>query len=325
MDLHVFYGPGIGRSEGEGERGEKGGAGDGGETSREGREREASRGRAEREARLERREREAAGGRWEGEERYVLGEEESAHCARVLRLGAGTEIVVVDGEGTWCRCVLERAEAKGCAVRVVERVERFGWRPWGVHVAMAPPKNGERMEWFVEKATEMGVTEVTPLACERSERRRVNVERLRRVAVAAMKQSGRAYLPVVHEMTGLREFVERARDERGGRFIAHCGEGERRGLWEACRPAETSGETRDEGEMEGETGGEMPREMPRDAERETVTVLIGPEGDFSPAEVAMAREAGFVAVSLGDFRLRTETAGLVACETVVLRNEAGRG
>ena len=222
-------------------------------------------------------------------ETYTLPEEESKHCAKVLRLGPGEIVHLVDGRGNWYRCEIVTPDAKHCTVRCLEKTERHGQRNFRLHIAIAPTKNIERMEWFLEKATEIGIDEITPLLCDHSERRTIKDERLEKIIVAAMKQSLKAYLPKLNPLTEFRSLVSRPSDEL--RCIAHCDEGEKRLLKEIYKPGES------------------------------VTILIGPEGDFSPAEIELAKRQGFIPVSLGSSRLRTETAGIVACHSVQFMNE----
>ena len=223
-----------------------------------------------------------------------LGEEESAHCARVLRLGVGGEVLLTDGRGTLASGFLTATEGK----RVGVEVTRCGMLPrrqgQRTLLAVAPTKNADRMEWLVEKATEIGCGAIVPLLCERSERGRINGERLKRVSMAALKQSQGAYLPHIYPMMAFQEFVmgvdaieSSIADVESGavlRAVAHCGEGPRNDLRDVLRAA-----------------GNRP-----------LTILVGPEGDFSAGEIALALENGFLPVSLGEARLRTETAALVS-------------
>lgn len=221
--------------------------------------------------------------------RRELPEEESMHCIRVLRLTEGTEIGVVDGKGCFYRAAIVLGHPKRCGVEILEVMERRN--PWRgrIHIAMAPTKNMDRTEWFAEKATEIGIDVVTLLRCRFSERRELKPERLSKILVSAMKQSLKGVLPVLNGMTDFGSFVTQRFE--GQKFIAHCyGDGERRLLGGLYVPGSD------------------------------VLVLIGPEGDFSPDEVALALEQGFQPVSLGDSRLRTETAGVVACHTIQLLN-----
>ena len=221
-------------------------------------------------------------------EHYTLSPEESKHCVRVLRFVEGEPVALVDGKGNWFRGEIERADAKGCKVRITEKTSHYGRRPFRLHLAVAPTKNLDRMEWMLEKCTEMGIDEITLLNTEHSERKVVKEERLEKVIVAAMKQSLKAYLPKLNPMVSFREFVK-GRPE-GCKFIAHCHEGEKKRLDEVY------------------------------AAGEDVVILIGPEGDFSPEEVECARREGFVPITLGTSRLRTETAGMVACHSINFMN-----
>jgi 16S rRNA (uracil1498-N3)-methyltransferase len=217
----------------------------------------------------------------------VLSEEESWHCTKVLRLKEGDEINLTDGRGNIHRGQLTRIHHKGCLVEIT------GTRPvapdsWQTHIAMAPTKNIDRFEWFLEKATEIGIGEVTPLFCEHSERETVKLPRLEKVLVSAMKQSLKAWLPRLNEPVKFRDFI--TRDFRGQKFMGYC-----------------------------ETGNESALTRLYLAGNDAV-ILIGPEGDFSKTEVEQACAYGFIPVSLGKSRLRTETAGIVACHSISLLN-----
>ena len=219
---------------------------------------------------------------------YTLPEEESKHCVKVLRLEIGNEIFLVDGKGGFYRCEIIQAHPKRCEVRCVEKTENYGKRDYHIHIAIAPTKNIERIEWFLEKCTEIGIDEITPLLCDHSERKVIKEERLEKVIVAAMKKSLKAYLPRLNPMTDFRQLVTSCRETH--KFIAHCNEGDKKRLDEVYRPGEN------------------------------VVILIGPEGDFSEEEVVLARHHGFVPVTLGMSRLRTETAGIVACHSIDFMN-----
>lgn len=220
---------------------------------------------------------------------YTLNPEESKHCVRALRLSEGEAVSLVDGRGNWYNGVIALADAKGCRVECREKIENHGRRDFHLHLAVAPTKNIDRTEWMLEKCTEMGVDEITMLNTCRSERKVVKDERLEKVVVAAMKQSLKAYLPKLNPMTDFKSFVVSRRETQ--KFIAHCNEGEKQRLDELYRPGSD------------------------------VVVLIGPEGDFSEEEVKIAREAGFIAITLGESRLRTETAGMVACHSIDFMNK----
>lgn len=209
-----------------------------------------------------------------------LPEEEAGHCLRVLRLGIGDEVMLTDGRGFFYQAVIAAATQKRCMVKIVSKTEQEPF--WGghLHLALAPTKNMDRMEWLAEKATEIGFDELTFLNCCFSERKVIKTDRIEKIVVSAVKQSLKARKPVVNEMTDFRKFMER--DFSGQKFIAHCYEGEKPLLRDVLHPDEDA------------------------------VILVGPEGDFSPEEVTLAMEKGFQPVSLGKSRLRTETAALVA-------------
>lgn len=218
-----------------------------------------------------------------------LSEEDSGHAVRVLRHQEGDEITVVDGQGSFYQCAITAAHPKHCALQIKSVETEKHW-PYGVHLAVAPTKNLDRMEWFVEKATEMGLDRFTPLKCRFSERKELKTERIRKIAVSAMKQSLKATLPDIDEMTDIRSFIEEPFD--GQKFIAHCmKDSERKLLSHEIKPGSQ------------------------------VRVLIGPEGDFSEDEVKLAIAHGYTPVSLGEQRLRTETAALASVHTIHVVNE----
>lgn len=219
----------------------------------------------------------------------MLSEEDSGHAVRVLRHEVGDEITVVDGKGAFYHCHILAAHPKHCSV-AIDRVEEEVHWPYRVEMAVAPTKNLDRMEWLLEKAVEMGLDAFIPLKCRYSERKELKLERMRRIAVSAMKQSLKATLPELREMTDIRAFLTEPFD--GQKFIAHCMSDQERLL--------------------------LSREV---QSGRPVRVLIGPEGDFSADEVQLALENGYVPISLGDQRLRTETAALAAVHTVHVINE----
>lgn len=217
-----------------------------------------------------------------------LPEEEAGHCIRVLRLGEGDEILLTDGQGSFYKAAIARAHPKHCEVRILETWAPPALWPFYLHIAVAPTKNMDRMEWFAEKATEIGIDEITCLNCRFSERREIKPARLEKILVSAMKQSQKARLPKLTGMTDFKTFV--AQPFEGRKLIAHCEEGEKPLLKQIYHPGENA------------------------------LILIGPEGDFSPEEIRMAKENGFEPISLGESRLRTETAALVACHTLHVLN-----
>jgi 16S rRNA (uracil1498-N3)-methyltransferase len=220
---------------------------------------------------------------------YTLDETESKHSIRVLRLEKGNEITLVDGRGGFFTARIADPNPKRCSVAVIDSKLNFGKREYQIHIAIAPTKNMDRIEWFLEKATEIGIDRVTPLLCRFSERKEVKLDRLEKVMISAMKQSLKAYLPQLDVLTKFTDFI--CLPFKGQKFIAHCEEQQRELLKKAMNPGEN------------------------------YLILIGPEGDFSPEEIELAINAGFLPVSIGDSRLRTETAGVVACHTFNLLNE----
>ena len=213
-----------------------------------------------------------------------LPEEEAQHAVRVLRLKEGDEMMLMDGQGTFYQALVTMATNKRCCYQIAAvQPQKRAWNGH-VHLAIAPTKMIDRMEWMSEKATEVGFDELTFLNCRFSERRMVKLPRIEKIVVSALKQSRKAYMPKLNGMTDFRRFVETHTE--GRRYIAHCYEEvERTSLFDELR---------------------------RPAESDDALVMVGPEGDFSIDEVRMAVEHGFVSVDLGKSRLRTETAGLAA-------------
>ena len=211
-----------------------------------------------------------------------LPEEEALHAVRVLRLKEGDEMMLMDGEGTFYRSTVSMVNSKHCFYKIEETLPQA--RPWPahLHLAIAPTKMLERIEWLAEKATEVGFDELSLLNCRFSERKVVKTPRLEKIVVSAMKQSRKPWKPVVNEMVDFKSFL--GSHKEGRRYIAHCYEEvERKNLFEELRNGQGD-----------------------------ALVLVGPEGDFSIDEVRMAVDGGFISVDLGKSRLRTETAGLAA-------------
>ena len=221
----------------------------------------------------------------------ILSEEESRHCVKVLRLKKGDEVNFTDGQGNLYQAHIEEANPKKCVLSIQKTLEQVSRSIHHIHIAIAPTKNIDRIEWFIEKAVEFGVQEISFIQCDRSERKQIKLPRIERIALSAMKQSLKFYLPKIHEMTGFREFLKEIIGNEQ-LFVAHLNEGERLFLKEEA------------------------------VKNQQYCVLIGPEGDFTPQEVTQAIEAGFKAVSLGQSRLRTETAGIAACHILNIINEA---
>jgi len=219
---------------------------------------------------------------------YTLNEDESKHCVRVLRLEEGDAVSLVDGKGNFYDAKISEAHPKRCQLEIVATKPEFGKRSCFMQLAIAPTKNMDRMEWMVEKCTEIGIDAISLIECDHSERRTAKEDRLEKIAISAMKQSLKAYLPQIKRMTAFKEFVQKCDTEL--KFIAHC---------------------------------DGPRELlaKQYHKGKDVSILIGPEGDFSPKEVELAIKHGFEPISLGSSRLRTETAGLVAVHTVSILND----
>ena len=223
--------------------------------------------------------------------RYTLPEEESKHCVRVLRMTVGDELHLTDGKGNMYRCKVVSDNVKRCEVEVVETCPEYERMSYGLTMCVAPTKNIDRFEWFLEKATEIGISEVYPLECDHSERRQIKLEREEKVITAAVKQSLKAYHPVLHDLTSVRDII--AMDFEGEKYIAHCDSsfGERPYLGNLVKKGANT------------------------------LILIGPEGDFSKEEINFALQNGFKAISLGRERLRTETAAVVATTVVATINK----
>lgn len=213
---------------------------------------------------------------------YTLSEEESNHCNKVLRLKQGDKVHLIDGVGGLYVAEIAEATKKAVFLNILEKQSEFGKRNHYLHIAIAPTKNIDRLEWFLEKATEIGIDEITPIICDRSERKIVKEERLEKVVTSAVKQSLTAYHPKINTSISFKDFIKQ--NDADYKLIAHCiEEGERKSIQEFINPYQK------------------------------YLVLIGPEGDFTPKEVELALQNGYKPVTLGNTRLRTETAGLAAC------------
>lgn len=218
----------------------------------------------------------------------ALPEEEASHAIRVLRLHPGDEVMLTDGKGCFYKAEINVCDKKHCLVNILEKQPQSPLWKNHIHLAIAPTKNMDRMEWLAEKATEIGLDEITFLDCRYSERKVIKTERIEKILVSAIKQSLKARLPLLHRMTDFAQFV--SQPFSGQKFIAHCYKNERQELKDIIQPGEDA------------------------------VVLIGPEGDFSEEEVSLALSHGFIPISLGPSRLRTETAALVAVHTINLLN-----
>lgn len=236
-----------------------------------------------------------------------LPQEEAHHAVKVLRLGVGDEMWLMDGKGTFYRATITAATGHRCLYRIEESLPQEPAWQGHLHLAMAPTKLMDRVEWFAEKATEIGFDELTFLDCQFSERRVVKEERIDKILVSAVKQSRKAWKPQLNGMQKFRDFIRQERE--GDKFICHC--------YETTTDKQRS-------TAEGKVNGRQTTDKPLlfDVLRAGVpsTVLIGPEGDFSIDEVKLALEHDYRAVSLGRSRLRTETAALVAVHMMQLKN-----
>lgn len=222
----------------------------------------------------------------------ILDEDEARHTVQVLRRKVGDAMQLTDGKGNLYEGEIVELGKKTGVVGIKKTIEAYNKRPFHLHIAIAPTKNIDRFEWFLEKATEIGIDEITPLICKRSERTVVKHERLNGILISAMKQSLKTYLPKLNEAIDFQRFMKNDFSQVKNKMIAYCNDDTIRPLSIAYQKQENS------------------------------VILIGPEGDFTEGEVGMAFEHHFIGVSLGKSRLRTETAGLVACHTVNLLNEA---
>ncbi|PCI95065.1 MAG: 16S rRNA (uracil(1498)-N(3))-methyltransferase [Flavobacteriales bacterium] len=222
------------------------------------------------------------------EKSYTLSESESKHAVRVLRLKEDDSLTLIDGRGTFYNALIVNDNPKKCEVEISKTTKENNTKPY-LHIAIAPTKNNDRTEWFIEKCTEIGINQITPVLCKHSERKNIKLERFVKTAVSAMKQSLKASLPKINDLTSFNKIVNHPFE--GKKYIAHCYDENQLHFKSIYKKGENS------------------------------LVLIGPEGDFSKEEVKLAIEKGFVPITFGESRLRTETAGIVACTTFNLINE----
>ena len=215
--------------------------------------------------------------------------EEEARHTHVLRKKIGDILDFVDGKGSIYKGEIIDISKKQCTLSILEHTPSYNERKFRLHIAIAPTKNINRFEWFLEKATEIGIEQITPLLCDRSERKKIRTDRLNKILLSAMKQSIKASLPQLNELTDFRDFIQTQNSD--SKFIAYCNDDDLKNLKEEY------------------------------SNGENVTILIGPEGDFSQKEVELAIQNGFRGISLGKSRLRTETAGIVACHTISICND----
>jgi 16S rRNA (uracil1498-N3)-methyltransferase len=219
---------------------------------------------------------------------FVFDKEESKHIIKVLRKKEGDILFVTNGLGYLFQTEITIASDNKCTVKI-NSFEQQEKPKFHLHLAVAPTKMNERYEWFLEKATEIGIQEITPIICEHSERKVIKTDRFQKILESAMKQSLHYYLPKLNEPISFKDFIKK--ENKGQKFIAHCEETDKKSLKNELKT------------------------------NEDITILIGPEGDFSVKEIQLALEQNYIPVSLGQTRLRTETAAIVACHSVVFKNE----
>lgn len=217
-------------------------------------------------------------------------EDEARHIVQVLRRKVGDQLCFVDGQGGYYEGNIQETGKKTCVLGIHKAIKPYNERSFSLKMAIAPTKNINRFEWFLEKATEIGVEEIYPILCKHSERKNIRIDRLNKVLIAAMKQSLKAFVPKLHPLQSFSEVLEQNREAKQ-QYIAHC----HRPITESLAAKYQPGKD--------------------------VVIWIGPEGDFSKPEVGQAIEAGCEEVNLGRSRLRTETAGIVACHTIAIKNE----
>lgn len=219
---------------------------------------------------------------------YFLNEEESKHCIRVLRLEAGNEVQLIDGKGGFYSAIIQDAHPKKTLLYINSVITEFNKRNHYLHIGIAPTKNIERLEWFLEKATEIGIDEISLIICKHSERKEVKIDRLNKIITAAIKQSIKAYHPILNTPLNLNQLL--AKPFQGQKFIAHCEDSDKINLKNHL------------------------------IKQGRYLILIGPEGDFTTNEIEDALHRDFKAITLGQSRLRTETAALEACFEVNFLN-----
>ena len=210
-----------------------------------------------------------------------LTEDESKHCVRVLRLSKDDQVKLVDGKGNLYTGVIKEPDLRKCRIEIIHIERGYGKRDHYLHVAIAPTKSVDRFEWFLEKSVEIGIDEITPLLCERSERKYIRADRAEKIMISAIKQSGRAYLPVLNPLTKLEQFIKDS--EKDNKVICHCESDKLPVLGDVIHG------------------------------RPNALIMVGPEGDFTRNEIALATKNHFIEAGLGPFTYRTETAGIQVC------------
>ncbi|SRX56150.1 16S rRNA (uracil(1498)-N(3))-methyltransferase [Aequorivita sp. CIP111184] len=226
----------------------------------------------------------------ESTKEITFDKEESRHIAKVLRMKEGDTFKITNGKGSFFDSEIMNANPKACLVKILSQDIQQPL-PYQLHLAVAPTKLNDRYEWFLEKATEIGITEITPIICAHSERKIIKPERYEKILQSAMKQSLKAYLPILNDSVSFKDFINLENNSADLKCIAHCEETDKKSLKSILLP------------------------------NKKVTILIGPEGDFSSEEIELAKKGGYIPVTLGESRLRTETAAVVACHSVAFLNE----
>ena len=219
---------------------------------------------------------------------FTFPKEESKHIIKVLRKTEGDILHITNGFGWLFTAKINIADIKKCVVNITDKQQQAK-RGYQIHLAVAPTKMNDRYEWFLEKATEIGIDSITPIICDNSERKVIKAERFEKILQSAMKQSLSCYMPKLNEVITFKDFIKQ--DFSGQTYIAHCEEIEKKSLKNVLKP------------------------------KQDITILIGPEGDFSVKEIETAIHTNFIPVTLGNTRLRTETAAIVACHSVAFSNE----
>lgn len=220
----------------------------------------------------------------------TFNKEESRHIIKVLRMEEGDSFKITNGKGSFFDAEIKNANPKACLVKILSE-ETQKPLPYQLHLAVAPTKLNDRYEWFLEKATEIGISEITPIICDHSERKIIKPERYEKILQSAMKQSLKTYLPILNEAVSLKDFLNSENSYDDIKCIAHCEETDKKSLKSVLLP------------------------------HKRITILIGPEGDFSSEEIELSKKSGYISVALGESRLRTETAAIVACLSVAFINE----
>ncbi len=226
----------------------------------------------------------------EDSKELLFDKEESRHIFKVLRKKESDQLMITNGKGFFFKVELLQSNPKHCVAKVIS-VESKEPLPYYLHLAVAPTKLNDRYEWLLEKATEIGIGEITPIICEHSERKVIKLQRFEKKIQSAMKQSLKAYLPIINEAITLKEFLNKQKPTNHHKLIAHCEETRKQSLKSVLKP------------------------------KGDYLILIGPEGDFSNNEINIALQEGYQPVSLGESRLRTETAAIVACHSIAFVNE----